>query len=160
MYYCVFHFVSTVLQCKPLFFLFLQISQLFTKMDRWNENEIDALITNYVKHPTKCQDTKSIITHISEMQCVTKKDMVNIFNSISNYHWIDYPRFKNGKGVNDNSTRYSSHLLSFPDDRDRRIIYPHHPGCAFSNFTTLKKNTRMQFIHSLDNLLRKIQHKE
>ena len=34
MYYCVYHFVSTVLQCKPLFLLFLQISQLFTKMDR------------------------------------------------------------------------------------------------------------------------------
>ena len=40
------------------------------------KNEIDALITNYVKHPTKCQDTKSIITHIHEMQCVTKKDIV------------------------------------------------------------------------------------
>ena len=124
------------------------------------KNEIDALIMNYVKHPTKCQDTKSIITHIREMQCVTKKDMVNIFNSISNYHWIDYPRFKNGKGVNDNLTRYSSHLLWFAHDRDRRNHYPHHPGCAFSNFTIWNKNTSMQFIHSLHNLLRKIQHKE
>ena len=83
------------------------------------KNQIDELIMNYVKHPTKFEETNSIITHISEMQCVTKKDMVNIFNSISNYHWIDYPRFKNGKGVKDNLTRYSNHLLWFADDRDR-----------------------------------------
>ena len=98
------------------------------------KNEIDALITNDIKHPTKCQDTKSIITHISEMQCVTKKDMVNIFNSISNYHWIDYPRFKNGKGVKDNSTRYSSHLLWFADDRDRRNHLPTSPRLCLLQF--------------------------
>ena len=55
------------------------------------------------------------------MQCVSKKDMLNIFNLISNYHWIDYPRFKKGKGVKDNLTRYSSHLLWFPGDRDGRL---------------------------------------
>ena len=120
------------------------------------KNKIDALITNYIKHPTKFQDTKSIITHISKMQCVTKKDMVNIFNSISNYHWIDYPRFKNGKGVKDNSTIYCGLLMTEIGE----TIYPHPPGCAFSNFTILKKNTIMQFIHLLHNLLRKIQDKE
>ena len=103
------------------------------------KNEIDALITNYIKHPTKCQDTKSIITHICEMQCVTKKDMVNIFNSISNYHWIDYPRFKNGKGVKDNSTRYSSHLLWFADDRDRRNHLPTSPRLCLLQFYYLEQ---------------------
>ena len=68
------------------------------------------------------------------MQCVSKKDMVNIFNSISNYHWIDYPRFKKGKGVKDNLTRYSSHLLWFPDDRDRRNHLPTSPRLCLLQF--------------------------
>ena len=89
---------------------------------------------NYVKQPTQIEETKSIITHISEMQCVSKKDMVNIFNSISNYHWIDYPRFKKGKGVKDNLTRYSSHLLWFPDDRDRRNHLPTSPRLCLLQF--------------------------
>ena len=39
-------------------------------------------------------------------------------------------------------------------------IYPHPPGCAFSNLTILNKNTIMQFIYLLHNLLRKIEGKE
>ena len=103
------------------------------------KNQIDALIMNYVKHPTKCQDTNSIITNIREMQCVTKTDMVNIFNSISNYHWIDYPRFKNRKGVKDNLTRYSSHLLWFADDRDRRNHLPTSPRLCLLQFYYLEQ---------------------
>ena len=80
------------------------------------KHQIDELITNYVKQPSQIEETDSMITHITQMQCVSKKQMLNIFNSISNYHWIDYPRFKKGKGLKDNSTRYSSHLLWFPDD--------------------------------------------
>ena len=68
------------------------------------KKQIDELIMNYVKQPTHIQETNSIITHTCQMQCVSKKDMVNIFNSISNYHWIDYPRLKKGKGVKDNLT--------------------------------------------------------
>ena len=97
------------------------------------KNQINELITNYVKHPTKFQETNSIITHII-VYCVSKKDMVNIFNSISNYHWIDYPRFKNRKGVKDNSTRYSGHLLWFADERDRRNHLPTSPRLCLLQF--------------------------
>ena len=121
-YFIWYQLYSTV---NPYFFYFYRFLNCSPKWTDDMKNQIDELITNYIKHPTKFQETNSIITHISEMQCVSKKDMVNIFNSISNYHWIDYPRFKNGKGVKDNSTRYSSHLLWFADDRDRRNHLPH-----------------------------------
>ena len=113
MLYCVFHLVSPVLYCKPFFFIFFFYRFLNHSL-KWMDhlkNQIYELITNYVKQPTQIEETDSIITHIIQMQCVSKKHMLNIFNSISNCHWIDYPRFKKGKGPKDNSTRYSSHLL-------------------------------------------------
>ena len=98
------------------------------------KHQIDELITNYVKQPSQIEETDSMITHITQMQCVSKKQMLNIFNSISNYHWIDYPRFKKGKGLKDNSTRYSSHLLWFPDDQDRRNHLPTSPRLHLLQF--------------------------
>ena len=130
-YFIWYQLYSTV---NPYFFYFYRILNCSSKWTDDLKNQIDELITNYIKHPTQIEETNSIITHISEMQCVSKKDMVNIFNSISNYHWIDYPRFKNGKVVKDNLTRYSSHLLWFPDDRDRRNHLPTSPRLHFLQF--------------------------
>ena len=113
MLYCVFHLVSPV---NPYLFYFYRFLNCSLKWTDHLKNQINELITNYVKQPTQIKETDSIITHITQMQCLSKKHMLNIFNSILNYHWIDYPRFKKGKGLKDNSTRYSSHLLWFPDD--------------------------------------------
>ena len=41
---------------------------------------------------------------------------------------------KNGKGVKDNLTRYSSHLLWFADDRDRRNHLPTSPRLCLLQF--------------------------
>ena len=124
------------------------------------KNQIDELIMNYVKQPTWIEETNSIITHINQMQCVSKKDMVNIFNSISNYHWIDYQGLKREKVSRtiwlDTVAIYYGFLMTEIGE----TIYPHPPGCTFSSFTILKKNTRMQFVHLLHNLWRKIKEKE
>ena len=155
--YCVFHLLWHVNLYLFYFYRFLNCSQKW--MDHL-KHQINELITNYVKQPSWIEETDSIITHITRMQCMSKKQMLNIFNSISNYHWIDYPRFKKGKGLKDNSTRYSSHLLWFPDDQDKRNHLPTSPGCAFSSFIYLKKNTRMQLVPLLPNLWRKIKDNE
>ena len=68
------------------------------------------------------------------MDSVSKKNKFQIFNSISNYHWIDNIRFKKSKGHKDNSTRYSSHLLWFPDDQDRRNHLPTSPRLQLMQF--------------------------
>ena len=87
--------------------------------DKWNnemKSDIDQLITDYIQKPNPIEGMETIITHITSMQSMSKKDKLNIFNTISNYHWIDYTRFKKGKGYKDDSTRYSSHLLWFSED--------------------------------------------
>ena len=107
-----------------IIFRFLSCSD---KRTNHMKSEIDKCITQYV-HKTHCtQNVDTIITHITSMDSVSKKNQFQIFNSISNYHWIDYIRFKKSKGHKDNSTRYSSHLLWFPDDQDRRNHLPTSP---------------------------------
>ena len=109
------------LKCHIIILRFLNCS------DKWTnemKSHIDQLITYYVQKPNPIEGMETIITHITVMQSVSKKDQLKMSNSISNYHWIDYPRFKKGKGQKDNSTRYSSHLLWFPKDRDRRNHLP------------------------------------
>ena len=116
--------INTVHKSSYFYFRFLNCSEKWTNELK---NHIDKLITNYVEDLNQSEEIESIITHITEMESASKKDMLNIFNSISNYHWIDYPRFQKGKWQKDNSTCYSSHLLLFPEHRDRINHLPTSP---------------------------------
>ena len=80
------------------------------------KSDIDQPLMNYIQKLNPIQGMETIVTHITSMQSMSKKDKLNIFNTISNYHQIDYPRFKKEKGHKDISTRYSSDLLWFPED--------------------------------------------
>ena len=105
--------------------------------DKWTKDmksEIDEVITQYV-HKMHCtENVDTIITHITLLKSVSKKDQFQMFNTISNYHWIDYIQFKNSKGHKDNSIMYSSHLLWFPDEQDRRNHLPTSPRLRLLQF--------------------------
>ena len=98
------------------------------------KSDIDQLITDYIQKPNPIEGVKTIITHITPMQSVSNKGKLKMLNTISNYNWIDYPKFKKGKGHKDNSTRYSSHLLWFPKDQDRRYHLPTSPRLQLMQF--------------------------
>ena len=68
--------------------------------DKWANDmktEIDQVIMQYVHKPNPIENFDMIITHITSIESVTKKQQFQISNGISNYHWIDYINFKKGK---------------------------------------------------------------
>ena len=58
---------------NPYFFYFYRFLICSPKWTDDMKNQINALITNYVKAPYKCQDTNSIITHICECNVLLRK---------------------------------------------------------------------------------------
>ena len=131
--------------------------------DKWTndmKSDIDQLITDYVQKPNPIEGVETIITHITSMQSMSKKDKFKIFNYISNYHWIDYPRFKKEKGRRTTLQGTAAIYYGFLKTEIEEITCQLLQGCDLCNSTCLKKSTKIPLGHLSHNLSKGIKEKK
>ena len=106
------------------------------------KSDIDQLITDYIQKPNPIEGMETIITHITSMQSMSKKDKLKIFNTISNYHWIDYQDSKKGKGIRTTLQGTAAIYYGFLKTEIEEITCQLLQGCNLCNSTCLKKSTK------------------
>lgn len=133
-------------------FRFLYCSEKCTDEDKI---QVDRNMADILEKQTPIHASNNLINDITTLPYSSGKQQFLLLGSISNYHWMDVPSLTSDKLVDQSTSRYVSHVLTWQVDEneERRRYIPSSPRNRLMHLLT--KDASSSFHHLVKFLYKK-----